>query len=150
MSTETQEWTEIDDANMEWATKSDVNAVSTKVDALAETFDEQGAKLNDLTETVDKQSAKLNELTEIVGVLATKVDKLASAVDEQSTKFKELTEIVYAQWTRVDSLTTAVDKLAVEAIKTQVTLKWVAWILGGMSALMAALIGALVAIALQL
>lgn len=136
MVTETQERTDADVDKTEWATKADVDAVSTKVDEVAD--------------TVYEQSTKLNELTEIVGVLATKVDKLASAVDKQSTEFKELTKIVYVQWTRVDSLTTAVDKLAIEAIKTQVTLKWIAWILGGMSALMAALIGTLVAIALQL
>lgn len=116
MATEMQERTDADVDMTEWATKADVDAVSTKVDELAETVDEHGAKINELTETVDKQSAKLNELTEVVGVLATTVDKLSFEVG-----------------------------------KTQVALlRWVAWILGALSTIIAALVCTLVAIALQL
>ena len=73
-----------------------------------------------------------------------------STETQERTDDDDVDKIEWATKADVDAVLTKVAEQSVEVGKTHTTLKWIAWILGGLFLMVAALVFLLLAIALRL
>lgn len=75
---------------------------------------------------------------------------MATETQERTASDVDAANVEWATKADVDAVLTKVDEQSVEVGKTHTTLKWIAWILGGLFLMVAALVFLLLAIALRL
>ena len=75
---------------------------------------------------------------------------MSTETQERTDADAPCAKVEWATKADVDAMSTKVADLSVEVGKTHTTLKWIAWILGGLFLMVAALVFLLLAIALRL
>ena len=75
---------------------------------------------------------------------------MATETQERTDADVDASNVEWATKADFDAVLTKLDKQSVEVGKTHTTLKWIAWILGGLFLMVAALVFLLLAIALRL
>lgn len=75
---------------------------------------------------------------------------MATETQERTDADVDASNVEWATKADVDAVLTKIDEQSVEVGKTHTTLKWIAWILGGLFLMVAALVFLLLAIALRL
>ena len=75
---------------------------------------------------------------------------MATETQERANADVDAANVEWATKADVDAVLTKIDEQSVEVGKTHTTLKWIAWILGGLFLMVAALVFLLLAIALRL